>query len=279
MNSYTIPLSYPDEHTNILNVVEPESEQIDRSYLILPALGVRASFYQALSRGIAERGFRALNVDWRGNGTSSIRPRRGIDFGYADLIADIKLAVDTILNRYANTELILIGHSLGGQLGSLFVSRYPELVGKLTIVAACSVYYRGWPMLPRLGIRLMGNGCYRLANLLGYFPGDRLGFGGREFPRVMHDWGNNALSGQYRLLYDDFDYEAALQSAAVQVRAFNIAGDNYAPPSAMHNLLEKFGPAATVNYQQITPELAGATLNHFSWAKKSGKIVDLLVDW
>jgi predicted alpha/beta hydrolase len=274
-----LSVEYPDPHRNRLRVFAPDAADAHQVYIILPALGVRASFYRILGEGIAARGQYAVSVDWRGHGESSLRAQRGVNYGYATLIQDIRLAVETVKCHYPTLTPILLGHSLGGQLGSLVIARYPELVNQINIVAACSVHYTGWDGLGAWRVRLFGATFYRLANLLGYFPGDRIGFGGREFPRVMQDWGHNALTGRYEPQHDDFDYERALRAVAAEVKAFTIAGDDYAPPRAMQNLLNKFGSRSTVIYQHLTPQHTGARLDHFSWARKSEVVIDLLLNW
>jgi predicted alpha/beta hydrolase len=279
MDSPYLSVEYPDQHHNRLRVFAPTAGDAHQVYIILPALGVRASFYRILGDGLAARGQYAVSVDWRGHGESSLRAQRGVNYGYATLIQDIRLAVETIKTHYPSLTPILLGHSLGGQLGSLVIARYPELVHRINIVAACSVHYTGWDGLGAWRVRLLGATFFRIANLLGYFPGDRIGFGGREFPRVMQDWGHNALTGRYEPLYDDFDYEQALQEVAAEVKAYTIAGDDYAPPRAMRNLLNKYGPQSIVAYKHLTPDNTGAKLDHFSWARESEAVIDLLLNW
>src|SRR5678815_414182 len=48
----------------------------------LPALGVAARYYRGFASALAERRIMVVTADFRGNGTSSVRVRRGVDFGY-----------------------------------------------------------------------------------------------------------------------------------------------------------------------------------------------------
>ncbi|MEU1916090.1 hypothetical protein [Streptomyces massasporeus] len=84
--------------------------------------------------------------------------------------------------------MVLIGHSLGGQLALL--SSATELTGVHAVVltAAGSVWWRGFGSVR--GLRnLVGSQLFAaLTTALGYWPGERLGFGGTQPTAVMRDW-------------------------------------------------------------------------------------------
>ena len=92
MDLTELPITYRDGATSIFGVFPAETDT-DRTYLVLPALGVRASFYKHLGAAIAGEGHNALTLDWRGHGQSSIRPGRGLDYGYSDYIQDLRESV------------------------------------------------------------------------------------------------------------------------------------------------------------------------------------------
>ena len=48
-----------------------------------------------------------------------------------------------------------------------------------------------------------------IARLLGWFPGEKIGFGGNQPKNVMIDWSRNARTGVYQLINQRIDYEAA----------------------------------------------------------------------
>ncbi len=50
--------------------------------LWLPALGVAARHYLPLAQALAAKGVAVYLHEWRGNGGSSLRPSRALDWGY-----------------------------------------------------------------------------------------------------------------------------------------------------------------------------------------------------
>ncbi len=145
------------------------------------------------------------------------------------------------------------------------------------MVAACSVYYRGWDGWRAFRVRCVGSGFYQLARLLGHFPGDKLGFGGREFPGLMRDWGFNARTGRYQPEGDEFDYETALGTVQARVKGLSIDGDWMAPERATHNLLNKFGPKTSIDHLHLTVEKTGRKLDHFNWAREPEAILPFIL--
>ncbi len=123
----------------------------------------------------------------------------------------------------------------------------------------------------------MGTGFYQLAKLLGHFPGDKLGFGGREFPGLMRDWCFNARTGHYRPEGDEFDYETALGTVEARVKSLSIDGDWMAPERAVHNLLDKFGPKGSVEHIHLADGKVGRKLDHFSWAREPETILPFIL--
>ena len=121
----------------------------------MPAMGVRAAFYEPLALNLGENGINAVTADLRGLGASSVRVGRGTDFGYHDMLAlDWPAVVDAVRSRFPRSRIFLLGHSLGGQLNALYASVHPQTVDGLILVASCSVFYRGWPFPGNYGIWL-----------------------------------------------------------------------------------------------------------------------------
>ncbi len=54
--------------------------------MCMPAMGVRASYYEPLARALTLSGWNVITADLRGNGESGIRPRRSCDFGYYEMV-------------------------------------------------------------------------------------------------------------------------------------------------------------------------------------------------
>lgn len=250
-------------------------------FICLSAMGVAGSYYQILAEHLASEGHVAFTTDYRGIGHSSIRPPKA-DFGYKEIIElDYKELIETVIERFPSNPVYLLGHSLGGQLGGLYLGRYlPKQVQGIILIASCSVYYRGWPGMMAyatlLGTQLFG----LISRGLGYFPGKKLGFGGTEAKTVMRDWSRQARTGKYIVSGSSFDYEAALAKLKIPVLAISIQGDTFAPREAIENLYQKYHSSTPIHHHHLSPEEAGIPkLNHFNWARQPSGVVKLVQSW
>lgn len=250
-------------------------------FICLSAMGVAGSYYQVLAEELAAQGHVAFTTDYRGIGHSSVRPPAQ-DFGYKEIIEiDYRGIVETVIKQFSEHPIYFLGHSLGGQLGGLYLSRYlPAQVKGIILVASCSVYYRGWPGLTGYGALIGTQMSNLISQVLGYFPGKKIGFGGTEAKSVMRDWSRQARTGKYTVSRTDFDYEAALGQLNIPVLAISIQGDNFAPQRAIMNLYEKYHVAAPVHHHHLSPSEAGIPqLNHFNWARQPTGVVQIVNSW
>lgn len=247
--------------------------------LCFPAMGVTARYYAPLLDELAARGFVAASVDLRGHGECNVRPARGVDYGYEELVRyDYPAAVDAMRRELGALPLVLLGHSLGGQLACLYLASAPPIhVHGLVLVASCSNDYRGWPVKLRApvwaGTQLAGV----IARVLGYFPGRRLQFAGTEAQRLICDWARQARTGTYEPSGASHDYEQALRSLRIPVLAISFANDLFAPAAAVDLLVKKLAQA-TVARLDLGPE-PGLQLDHFRWVKSVAPVVDRVDPW
>ena len=108
---------------------------------------------------------------------------------------------------------------------------------------------------------------------LGYWPGHRLGFAGRQPRALMSDWGYEARHGRYRLRGDHTDYEAALGKLAVPTLLVDIAGDQMIPRAAVDHLAARL-PA---DIDRVTVD---AVPDHFLWARRTPeKVITRVESW
>ena len=247
----------------------------------LPAMGVAASFYtpfaEALARATAGV---AVLADLRGQGEGAALARRGARFGYREIVAqDIPSLVAAIAAQFPGRSIYLVGHSLGGQLGSLAaVHAAPDLAG-LILVASGTAHYRAWPRALRLRAGLTVQAVRAVAALLPWYPGRLLGFGGDQPRRLMADWSYNACTGRYRLAGSNIDYEEALHDLALPVLSVEIRADPVAPTGATNELLAKLASCAIARRQIDGVTADPPWRHHFSWARRPDAVVAEIVAW
>lgn len=275
----TYPLSFRDGATNQLQYY-PSQEPGRPILLLLPAMGVNASFYPPLLSAMQARGFVAAVIDWRGNGQSSVRPSRRVDFGYDELVEDIQEVVAFVRKQFPGRPLYLLGHSLGGQLACVYEGRYPKRVAGIVLIASCSVYHKGYRGKAALRVKLASRVFPFIAGLRGFFPGKRVGFAGTEARTVMRDWSHNVRTGRYEPIGASVDDEARMQAARPRLLAMSFTEDDWVTPQATANLYGKFHPASDLTHVHFGGKEAGEKrLTHFNWVFRHDYLLTQLEAW
>ena len=276
---HTITITNPDGSKNGLTVFE--TENADTSIVIFPAMGIKASYYAPFALELSKNGITAATVDLRGNGNSSLRPSKNVDFNYSDTLRnDYHTAIGEMKQRYPNNKLYLLGHSLGGQLACLYSAKNKGIADGIILVASGNVFYKGWQGLARyktlLGTQFIGV----IAKLLGYFPGKKIGFGGLEAKGIIADWSRHARNGKYVLSNDNFNYEQAMQEMKIPIFALTFEGDALASKTSASYLYNKFTNNDRITHRHLLRKDAlNEGFNHFSWVKKPKNPVKIICDW
>lgn len=238
--------------------------------VLAPALGVAAAYYDPFAAQLADKGCDVFVAEHRGTGSSKVDPRRN-DWGYLTMLEqDYAAVVTAVRQRRPDRKPVLVGHSLGGQLGALYESANPGTFESLVLLASCSVHFRGWPDREQPRIFLSTQAVGLIGRALGYFPGDKLGFGGLQPTSVMRDWSRQARTGVYAPKGAKLDYESALAEIALPVLALSVVGDGLAPEGAVERLLAKM-PRALHRHEPTAPDFPVKSKNdpHFKWARGS----------
>ncbi|MFK7771709.1 MAG: alpha/beta fold hydrolase [Saprospiraceae bacterium] len=275
-----INISNQDGSTSKITHFSSKSNDSNEVIIIFPAMGVRGSYYEILGKEISEEGFDAITTDLRGIGNSSLRPSKKNDFGYHEMLElDYKNILEKVKTIFPNKKVIALGHSLGGQLASLFSAKNSNSFDGLILIACCSVYYKGWgsKQLPTL---FMTQFFYFVSVLLGYFPGKKMGFGGTEAKTVMRDWSSQSRTGKYIFKNNDFNFEEALEKVTIPILAISFQADTFAPQKAVEHLMGKFGERANKEYVYLkNNDLRNENFSHFNWVKKPKEIVRIIEKW
>lgn len=247
--------------------------------VIFPAMGVKGSYYRNAALHFAAHGIHVFTVDHRGHGTSSVVPQRKCSFGYKQQIEmEYVSMLEEVKRIFPQHKLIIVGHSLGGQMGTMFISRYSHLADGIIINASCSPFYKGWGWAAGKGLWLFAWLIRLLTFLLGYYPGNRTGFGGREAAGVMYDWCQTVFTNRFSAQGSDFDYNEAMSKLCKPVLGITYEGDSSAPPKAIRYLTDKLS-SATVELHHVIPPVGGRKYNHYSWVKTPGICDAVIYSW
>jgi len=247
-------------------------------FLLLPALGIRAKFYTKLAEGLAEQGISTVVVEQRGNGESPYRPGDGSTFGLQDYLdTDIAVATKWAQNEFPSVPITIGGHSLGGHMAALAGVLRPTDYNGIARLACGFPYYKDFPRPASVFIKLMIWTIPMLTRLVGYFPGNRLGFGGKEYRGLMMDWRLWAKSGRYENHIFP-DSESAMTAYSKRVISLGFEQDTLAPDAAISRSLGMF-KNANITQLKLGSAEQGDYLGHINWGKKPDGVVLALTDW
>jgi predicted alpha/beta hydrolase len=207
--------------------------------LVVPAMGVAAKFYDKLGEELSAAGLAAFVMDLRGIGSSDLRASRKVDFGYRELVElDLVAAVNAVKTSSKSLSLFVLGHSLGGHLAILFSALHGEMVSGAIVVAGGTPYFRNWK-LPMSAVTLIGSSVMRGVGIaMGYVPGHRLGFGGREANRVVAEWARFVRTG--KLTVGGIDRETLardLEATRSPLLGISFEEDEFAPRLSVDRLV------------------------------------------
>lgn len=258
-----------------LVLYRPDGDEL-AALLWVPALGVAARHYEPLALALARRGIAVAIHEWRGIGSSDRRAGRRSDWGYRELITDdLPTSLRALREAMPSVPVYVGGHSLGGQLATLLAATTPWPLAGVALVGSGSPYWRCFK--PWVGLALVA--APLLANLVGWLPGRRVGFGGNEARGVIGDWSRTGRTGRYAGRGMDVDLEAALRTQRVPVFALRLRDDWFGPEASLAFLLGKM-PDAPRRSEVIAPEnLGGAAADHFAWMKVPAEIARRIAQW
>lgn len=242
--------------------------------MLWPGFGMGARYYDPIARELAGRGFPVAVGELRGQGASTARASRSVAWGYHDLAAvDYPGAIRAAkqhLGLAPDYPTLLLTHSMGGQIGALFLAR-PEAtelnVRGMFGVGSGSPHLVSFPTPMRrrlwLGTVFLG----KVGGYLGFWPGKVLGWDpvgyGRQSGTHMREWRRLAHRNTFAGLSGaDLDYPAALAQVTAPVQLCYFSNDLDCPlPSAQ--ALAAHLPEADL----CIAELAG-DLGHNRWARQ-----------
>lgn len=253
-----------------------------RIIVFWPGFGVGASYYDPIAKELASRGFDVALAELHGQGDSTAVATRRNRFGYQtaaqyDYPTAIRAARETF-HATPQTPVTLMAHSMGGQIGTLFLAR-PEAqelnVTSGFFIGSGSPYYKNFTDREyrrlRYGMPLMR----AVSLLLGFWPGGKLDIAGYGRQSVQHikEWSRFVEKDELHPTNPDVNYPELLSNCHTHLTLVRSTNDADCPPDSIAGLA-KLLPNATITVKEIEKPYG-----HNHWARKPKEASDLLEEF
>ena len=229
----------------------------------VPAMGVPAAPYKRFAQHLQGRGLTVVTGDYRGQGESRVPLTRASRWGYAEHAEDLRELVDHVRER-RDGDVVLVCHSLGGQMAAALEAAYPGRYDALVLAASSTPYWRGYRRRGRATPLAVSAAFAAMGRVQGVFEGRRFGFG-RQSRTLMAQWRGFAWTG--RLPGGDPG------PREVPLLAVSFADDAFAPPGSVDDLVRRF-PGARVTRRHL-----GEPPGHAGWLGKPQPLADEIAAW
>lgn len=279
-NPHVLTLTTPDRCKTRVNLFLPRGKSPKAVFLIWPAMGLRASYYAPLASELAEKGYVAATTELRGNGHHSIRPSRAVNFSYHTLFTqEFPTVIHYLKHHYPSLPLVLVGHSLGGQLSGLYASKYPTICDGLVFLAPAHQNHTAWPFPKNIGLLIAGRLINLVSWIFGYFPGYLFKFGGREAKGLLDDWTGILRTDQFRIQGDSTAFASQLQTLAKPMLTISFKADRLAP-SVICDAFAKQFEASTHQRSHLGDEsFEYLKPGHFRWIRQPKPVAKTVIAW
>lgn len=249
--------------------------------LVFAAMGAPARAYRRLARWFAAAGYPIATVDIRGTGESLPIPRRGIDFGISKhLYEDWPATIAWARHAYPGRKLVLMGHSIGGQLSGIYAGQHPDEVAALVLLTTTSVWWRSTPFPNRWVRGLYMFSAFSLwARRHGWLDGAVFNWGLPLARQVVLDWARWGFTGRYTDT-EKRDLDTALAAARLPVLSISFTDDvRLAPREACDDYVRRL-PAATLTRWHLTPaEINLEEADHFAHLRGAEELWRRIDGW
>lgn len=238
--------------------------------LISPAMGIGSRYYRPLVEAFSAIGWHATALTRRGFEDKEGAASRRRDWSYQDEIDDIAAAVSLARVTHPGRPVLLLGHSLGGQLAAGYALSGGQVDGLITVGGAVPHFrhfaYRSLPLAFMAAVMVPV-----LTTAFGYLP--KPAFGGPGARTLMREWASMVLTGR-----PPFLVAAPISTPSLVV---SLEDDTLAPYRAIEAFVaDLFRPGAVTRWHYTHAEAPdGASNDHIAWVRTPEYVVSRAQLW
>ena len=221
-----------------LNIFEPESPD-ENVVLILPANGTKQIFYSDFAQFLTRNNCVTITFDYGGIGESKSESLRSFDTSIINWGKyDLEAVLSTIKTDYPDKRLVVVAHSMGGQMIGLAPSS--QYVDKLIFVNVPSGYLKFWTGTGRMKMLMTWYFWFPvLTRLFGYMPTSKIS-AMEDLPKsAALQWRRWCLSPNY--MFDHLDgHETWYDRIDCPLVSYSVKNDAFAPKDAVDWFTNRF---------------------------------------
>jgi len=236
--------------------------------LINSATGVKRGYYDKYARHLADNGFVTVAFDYRGIGGSRPPSLRGFDARMADWgEKDSAGAIEWLRAEHRPRRLLLVGHSVGGQLFGLTPNNHR--VDAMLAVGAQSGYWGKWKGPRKIFMWMLWHALMPGATrLFSYFPSKKLGLSEDLPAGVARQWAHWGRNPSYIVDEAGQPIREHFASYTGPIRSYSFSDDIHAPRAAVEDLIGCY-TSAPIEWNHRTPqELGVPKIGHFGFFRE-----------
>jgi predicted alpha/beta hydrolase len=256
-----------------------------RAVIVLPAaMGVKQDFYFPFAQFLAEQGMAALTFDYRGMGRSMPPGRYSLRGFKADLFdwgeRDYNAALHAAKAWQPDVPLLVVGHSLGGQLPGLVPDNH-LIDGMLTIAAGSGYWRDNSPRTKRIVWFMWYFAVPVYTRLFGYFPGRKMRKVGDLPKGVIYQWARWCKSPHYMVDANGRPIRAGFEKIRVPMLSMSFTDDEMMSRRSIDSLHDCYRNAE-LERRYIQPKDVGTgQIGHFGFFRPQFKATlwQQALDW
>lgn len=249
---------------NIFKVKKPTAVIV-----IAGGTGIKQTFYESFAAWLTVQDFTVITFDYSGIGQSLNGRIRNVHGNLLDWARELDTVIHFAKQTYTEQQIILIGHSLGGQL--IGFAKNALQCNKIILVAAQSGYWGFWKGFDKIKMFLTWHLLLPiLTGINGYFPVKWVSKMENLPKKAALQWAKWCRSKHY-FFAEMKNEDTFFISFHSNILSISIDDDDFAPKKAVGWLTSQFTNARTT-IRHIKPGDYGLwSVGHFGFFKKTGE--------
>lgn len=245
-------------------------KQPDKVLIISSAAGVKQSFYKKFAEFISNQNITVITFDYVGIGLSLDCSIDKVDNGLLDWGSnDLEAIIKHVKNNYKDSRIIILGHSIGGQLIGL--AKSASVSHKIILISAQSGYWKFWKGFGKCKMWFTWYILFPIFILIfGYMPSKKISSMENLPKNVASQWKKWCTNQNY--LFGDLAMSNLFFKEIVsKIIAISIDDDDYAPKKAVDWLTEKYENADILKLHLYPKNFKTEKIGHFGVFKERFK--------